>query len=201
MNAYTQPQPPRHQPSETAAQHMRMLCRLAELGMSLAEIAAEDAAAADPTSEPAPQPHPPAERPRTPTRPEHILAFTRVSRIVTAAISLHAALEAGPKPALRTRSTAEEEPETDYRAQFLEEAFAEVGQLNPHLQISQQDASRALAARLAAPEHGEHGFATLAALFAQVAADIGLPPHLQPGPVYANLFEKLAQELPPEPPD
>ena len=196
MNAYTQPEATRHQPSETAAQHMRMLCRLAELSMSLAEISAEDAAAADPTPEPTP--HPTAERPRTPTRPEHILAFSRLSRIVQASVSLHAALEAGPKRTLHQQAPGQE---TDYRQKFVADAFAEIGQLNPDLQISQHEASEALAARLAAPEHEDDSLTTLATLFTQVAADIGLPPHTQPGPVHASLFACLAAELPPEPPD
>ncbi len=187
---------------------MRMLCRLAELSMSLAEISAEDAAAADPTLEPAaPTRHAQPERPRTATRQEHVLAFSRLSRIIHAAVSLHAALEAGPRPVAQARRAAGQAAgqadgqAVDYRHKFVADAFEEVGRLSPDLQICPQETSQALSARLADPEHEDDCLATLASLFARVAADIGLPPHTRPGPIHASLFECLAMELPPEPPD
>ncbi len=215
MNAYTQPQSTEPDAAETAAKHKRMLCRLAELGMSLAEIAAEDIAAADTaidlepglapgtagylTPEAAPQPQ--AERPRRHTRPELILSFTRLSRIVTHAISLHAALQAGairPPQGRAAKPPPEPELQPDARRFFLQPALAEIAELNPHLEISLPEAHRALEIHLADPERGADKLCTL---LARVCADLGLPPEAQPHDLTQNLFNTLDEDLPPDHPD
>ncbi len=203
MNAYTKPTP---EPSEATALHMRMLRRLAELGMELAELAATDAKALAQTPEPAaahlpdpaPAPHPaaatPEPNPPTPSRPKDpILAFARMGRLVQQAIKLHTALEQGAK--IPTNLV---EHFADPRRSFLQEAITDIANNNPDLTFTTADAYNAIETRLAKdPEE----FATLRTILNAVVADLGLPPTPQLSACMEGLIASLSGEYETEPPD
>ena len=184
MNAYTPTHPNRPAPSQTTAQHMRMLQRLAELGMELAELAAEQAKSAH--TDTAPEPH----------QPDPTLAFTRLSRTVTAAIALHTTLQAGPRQQTPIQPA---DPEEEYRRRFLRQALSEMPELNPHLRIDLGEAHEALEARLANPANQNDCYTTL---LAAVVADLGLPPNPKLSLHMQGLFDCLeGRQEPSEPLD